>query len=272
MCPSSKTPLVSSWPDGALEEDGVLGDDSDCRSQVRQPYLADVHLQILVQSIQWLNHFEFNTSSTIIEPEWSSTILSRVEIKEDLPAAVLPTMPTWVRSREGQDFHFRMRFTLVPPTTCTLMSCRTRGRSGRYRKLTEDIRIPPSAARIASLLYGTISLKILHFLLIHHKERKINYISLGWGDRPGQLEGGRRGRRCGASCAEFLFPWLPPLSPFFPWLPPTFPFFPWLPPLFPFLLPGASLCSQPASPKNWFALETPTSVSSRTEWKYKPTK
>ena len=40
----------------------------------------------------------------IIEPEWSSTILSRVEIKEDLPAAVLPTMPTWVRSREEARF------------------------------------------------------------------------------------------------------------------------------------------------------------------------
>ena len=31
----------------------------------------------------------------MIDPDWSSTILSKVEIKEDLPAPVLPTIPTW---------------------------------------------------------------------------------------------------------------------------------------------------------------------------------
>ena len=35
----------------------------------------------------------------MIDPDWSSTILSKVEIKEDLPAPVLPTIPTWGGSR-----------------------------------------------------------------------------------------------------------------------------------------------------------------------------
>ena len=57
---SSKTARILSRPDCALEEYGVLGDNSYCRSQVRQPYLADVHLQILVQSIQWLKSIILN--------------------------------------------------------------------------------------------------------------------------------------------------------------------------------------------------------------------
>ena len=48
ICFSSKTALILSSPDCALEEYGVLGNDSYCRSQVGQPYLADVYLQTLM--------------------------------------------------------------------------------------------------------------------------------------------------------------------------------------------------------------------------------
>ena len=42
----------------------------------------------------------------MIDPDWSSTILSKVEIKEDLPAPVLPTIPTWGGEKFFRDLGF----------------------------------------------------------------------------------------------------------------------------------------------------------------------
>ena len=42
----------------------------------------------------------------MIDPDWSSTILSKVEIKEDLPAPVLPTIPTWAEEKFFRDLGF----------------------------------------------------------------------------------------------------------------------------------------------------------------------
>ena len=85
-------------------------------------------VDLMIQS-----HWFWITSSITIDPEWSSTILSNVEIKEDLPAPVLPTIPTWEVVGVGRWVAgwLGKGVTLVPPTICTLMSCRTRGRSGR---------------------------------------------------------------------------------------------------------------------------------------------
>ena len=48
LCHFLAVQLFSDQPDGALEEDWVLGDHSNCRTQISQAYLAYVHLFYLL--------------------------------------------------------------------------------------------------------------------------------------------------------------------------------------------------------------------------------
>ena len=199
------------------------------------------------------------TSSTIIEPEWSSTILRRVEIREDFPAPVLPTMPTWVWGAEKkwqQDCVEKLFKCKDKTHLCATLNLDTDilQDKGKVRTVSEvdgrhqDSTLPCNHCFIVVLLWTLL-------YPLGRKERGFWDISLRWGDKPGQLVGGRRGRRWGASWADHSQTFPLCSSSYF---------------LLDCMLPEASLCSQPTSPKNWFLLETRTSVSSRKEWMYKP--
>ena len=82
-----------------------------------------------------------STPSMIKLPPSNSVSLSSVEIREDFPAPVLPTMPT-LSPPTKIHLLIRMYYVLFLPIS-TLIPLRTRGSSGLYLKLTFLNFIPP---------------------------------------------------------------------------------------------------------------------------------